>query len=378
MASAKAFAGDEIMFKKIKKSVALLMAGALMLGSLAGCGSSGTGSNTNYSAEEASTLLVMNIGDYEIYMDEMMIYVLQMIYVDGYTSDALAEDQEDAKEEALSLIRENKIIYDVACHNDVELDDNSISVVETSVESFMERFADIVDDYGITEDVVRQVMTEQATVSKFENDIQNEMGQTINDDIAAGMENYSFHSAYYMVFPTVEVNDDNEPMTDDDGEYVYLSDEDKADVLANVIEAVTRLRSGEDYEAIAEEYGITDYCSERTGYVGYSEDDGIFGCYTDSTYNEALYGLSAGDCSDIIETSVGYTVTYMITADDEDLKANYIYSIASDYLDDEFETLTTTWLSTIEVDTEGDMNGSVWENFDLSTVAKSLEDAGII
>ncbi len=357
--------------KKILKKIAVgALASAMTAGLLTGCGNS-SGYNINYTVEEASTTKVLVIGDYDIYMDEILVYTLQALTIDGYSSDEFDNSlEEEEKERILSLLRENKIIYDVAIHNDAELDEDDIETVQQSVDNFFVKYdEDFVNAYGLTEDIVFEVFSEQALVSKFENDMKNQMGQDINDDLDEAYADYSFHSIYYLVFPTVEVDENDEPATDDDGNYISLSDEEKEEVYAQAEEALEKLRNGADYEEIAEEYGISEYSTSRSGYVGGYEDD---------DYNDALAELENGECTDIIETSVGYTISYMISADDEDLKSLYVYSLASDYLDSEFETLETTWLSSILVDTENDLEGTVWADFVLKDVALDLETAGIL
>lgn len=358
------------MKKIFKKIVTGALATAMTFGILTGCGDS-SGFNINYTVEEASTTKVLVIGDYDIYMNEIMVYTLQALCVDGYSSDDFDEDlEEEEKERILSLLRENKIIYDVAIHNDAELDEDDLETVQESVDNFFARFnEEFVNAYGLTEDIVYEVFCEQALVSKFENDMKNQMGQDINDDLDEAYADYNFHSLYYFVFPTVEVDENDEPATDDDGNYISLTDEEKEKVYAQAEEALEKLRDGADYEEIAEEYGVSDYSTKRSGYVGGYEDD---------DYNDAIDSLDNGECTDIIETSVGYTISYMISANDEDIKELYVYSLASDYLDSEFETLETSWLSSIPVDTENDLEGTVWEDVVLKDIVLDLESAGIL
>ena len=69
---------------------------------------------------------------------------------------------------------------------------------------------------------------------------------------------------------------------------------------------------------------------------------------------------------------------HMQTDHDEDLLKNYAYAVASDTVDSQFEKLETQWLSSIEVDPEKDMEGTVWADYDLSGLAQSLADGGLL
>ena len=62
----------------------------------------------------------------------------------------------------------------------------------------------------------------------------------------------------------------------------------------------------------------------------------------------------------------------------EELLKNYAYAVASDTVDSQFEKLETQWLSSIEVDPEKDMEGTVWVDYDLSGLAQSLADGGLL
>lgn len=354
--------------KLTKKMLAFAMACIMSLGMLTGC-KNGLSNDEGYTQEEASGTKVMVIGDYDIYLDEMMVYAIQSLVMNSATSEMVKVNSGSYKSQALSYIRETKILYDVAINNNVELNDDDLATTNQIINNFKNAFPqDFFDKYGISDEVIEKVFTEQTYVSKFENDIKNDMGKSANEEIAEKYESYNFNIFYYMLFPTVEITEDDNPATDTDGNYIQLSDDDKKAVMEKAEEAAERIRAGEDAEAVAEEYGITNYSSERTGYIGMYSDD----------INEALEGLKNGECSDVIEEKLGYAVLVMKSANDEDLKASYVYAITSDYIDSEFENLRNDWLATIPVDPENDMEGTVWTDFPLENMAKDLEKAGVI
>lgn len=352
-----------------KKLFAYGMISVMSVGLLVGCGKTDTSSDNVYTAEEASSTLAMVIGDYDVYLDELMVYAIQDITSYGVTPATLEADTATYKEQTLSLIRETKIIYDVALHNDVELGDSDIEAKDKLVDSFKSSVpAEILTKYGISDEIIDKVFTERTYVEKFENDIKNSMGQDIYDDIMEVYEDYNFQTMYQIVFPTVEVDENDEPKTDDDGNYVKLSDDDKELIRENAESALSEIRDGEDPETVADKYGVSAYSDETQGYVGAYSDD----------MNELLADVKAGECTDVIEGDMGYTIIYMKTVNDEELRDSYVYAVTQETLDPNYEQVYNSWLASIPVDVDGDMRGDAWESFDMIEMSQDLYDAGLV
>ncbi len=362
--------------KNLKKQVvASLLALSMAAVSLTGC-SNGLSSSKKESSnvgtmtqEEASTTKVMVIGDYDIYMDELLVYAIQAMVTNNGTLASIKANPDTYKEQTLSLIRTTKILYDVTQHNDVTLDDSDMETTNNTINNFLKSMPDgLLERYGISEDVVRKVFTEQTYVSKFENDIKNDMGKTIQDDVEEKVKDYNFMVFDYVLFPTVETTDDDTPATNTDGSYKYVDDAAKQKAKENAEALLKELEAGGDAETLAAKYGVSNYYFERTGYVG---------SFTDSV-NKAVENMKAGDCSGVLEENLGYAVIHMKSDHDQELLKNYAYAVASDTVDDQFDKLEEQWLSTIEVDTEKDMEGTVWADYDLTGLAQSLADGGLL
>lgn len=358
-----------------KQVVASVLALSMAAASLTGC-SNGLSSSKKESSnvgtmtqEEASTTKVMVIGDYDIYMDELLVYAIQALVTEGGTEAAVKANPDTYKEKTLSLIRTTKILYDVTQHNDVTLNDSDMETTNNTIDNFLGSMPDgLLEKYGISEDVVRKVFTEQTYVSKFENDIKNDMGKKVQSDIEEKVKDYNFTIFDYILFPTVETTEDDVPATNTDGSYKYVSDDAKEKAKENAEALLEELKAGGDAASLAQKYGVSNYYFERTGYVG---------SFTDSV-NKAVENLKAGECSGVLEEELGYAVIHMQTDHDEDLLKNYAYAVASDTVDSQFEKLETQWLSSIEVDPEKDMEGTVWVDYDLSGLAQSLADGGLL
>ncbi len=358
-----------------KQVVASVLALSMAAASLTGC-SNGLSSSKKESSnvgtmtqEEASTTKVMVIGDYDIYMDELLVYAIQAMVTNNGTLASVKANPDTYKEQTLSLIRTTKILYDVTQHNDVTLDDSDMETTNNTINNFLKSMPDgLLEKYGISEDVVRKVFTEQTYVSKFENDIKNDMGKTIQDDVEEKVKDYNFMVFDYILFPTVETTEDDTPATNTDGSYKYVDDAAKQKAKENAEALLKELEAGGDAETLATKYGVSNYYFERTGYVG---------SFTDSI-NKAVENMKAGECSGVLEEELGYAVIHMKSDHDEELLKNYAYAVASDTVDSQFEKLETQWLSSIEVDPEKDMEGTVWADYDLSGLAQSLADGGLL
>lgn len=358
-----------------KQAVASVLALSMAAASLTGC-SNGLSSSKKESSnvgtmtqEEASTTKVMVIGDYDIYMDELLVYAIQAMVTNNGTLASVKANPDTYKEQTLSLIRTTKILYDVTQHNDVTLDDSDMETTNNTIDNFLGSMPDgLLEKYGISEDVVRKVFTEQTYVSKFENDIKNDMGKKVQSDIEEKVKDYNFTIFDYILFPTVETTEDDVPATNTDGNYKYVSDDAKEKAKENAEALLEELKAGGDAASLAQKYGVSNYYFERTGYVG---------SFTDSV-NKAVENLKAGECSGVLEEELGYAVIHMQTDHDEELLKNYAYAVASDTVDSQFEKLETQWLSSIEVDPEKDMEGTVWADYDLSGLAQSLADGGLL
>ena len=133
------------------------------------------------------------IGDYDIYMDELLVYAIQAMVTNNGTLASVKANPDTYKEQTLSLIRTTKILYDVTQHNDVTLDDSDMETTNNTIDNFLGSMPDgLLEKYGISEDVVRKVFTEQTYVSKFENDIKNDMGKKVQSDIEEKVKDYNF------------------------------------------------------------------------------------------------------------------------------------------------------------------------------------------
>ena len=356
--------------RRLINRIAALSMSAIMMLSMSGCGDSSKVSYEAVYSDEAAKETALMIGDYEISLSEIIFYAIQdLTLYSGYSSKLQTEENQlSHKDKTLGLLRETKILYNTALYNKVELNDNDLEARDKLISSFKNSVPQkVLDKYGITDELIEQVFTERTYVEKFQNDIKNDMGQTMTEDVTEAMKDYNFITMYYMTFPIVEVENDS-PKKDEDGNYVYLSDAEKKKVKENAEAAVKEIKAGNDAEEVAEKYGVAAYCTEQKGYVG------SFG----EEIDKMLENAEAGYCVEPFEDTLGYVIIYVKNAHDDEMRDAYIYSLVSESVEDQMEALQKKWLATIEVDEEKDVVGTAWADFDIVELALTLEDAGVL
>ncbi len=356
--------------KKYKRILSLGLCLIMML-VFSGCKKNNTGNDDKaldkeggYSQDEASNTKVMKVGEYDITLDEAMIYTLQYVYMQGMTADAMTDEKvTELKNSILDNIRQVKMIYDVACHNDYSLSEADMTTVTQAVANCKNMFTqELMDKYGISDEALERVFTEQYTVEQFTAYIKNDMKSRILEDLEKAYEDYQFISLTFIRFPTVEIEDEM-PKKDEDGNYIYLSEEEKLKMQEKAQSALKDLQSGMEYNQVMENYGVKAYSYDNTGYIGGYSDE----------LNARLENMQVGDFTDIMDDDLGYCIVVMTAMDDGTTKATYVNMQAEEVLKDEFDTLQGKWLSTISIDTENDLYDTVWIDFDIKLLTKDME-----
>ena len=360
---------------KLKKVVSEVLIGLLLVTILTGCGDPlADGYNEKakvgdkvYSTEYAHDTIALKVGDYNITLAECMVELMQNFYMYGITPENLDTTGKAAQSYALSNIRQNTILSDVAKHNDTVATPGDIDLVNEYTDNFVSAFSDIMDIYGVTRDDVYEVFMKQVLVNIFENNIKNDMGKTINDDYNEQFKDTRFIELYQLTFPFVEVDGNNKPVENENGSYNTYTDAEKLEVRKTAEKALKELASGSDAKEIAKKYEVEPFSSTTNGYIGAYSDE----------FNELFEKMDNNDVSQIIEGDKGYIIYVMLNNDNNDLKDYYTYTLASMKLDDEFKNIEDKWLATIPV-SDDDYVGTVWNDIDLGLLTRNLIDAGIV
>lgn len=357
--------------KKNRRMISLVLCLALLMLTITGCEK---GKNTDssdaldkeggYTREEASQTKVMKVGDYDVTLDEALVYTLQYVYMQSVTSDSMTDQQiSDLKNAVLNNIRQVKLIYDVASHNDYTLSEADMTTVSQAVANCKNMFTqELMEKYGISDETLERVFTEQYTVEQFSSYIKSDMKEKILADLDEAYKDYQFVSLTFIRFPTVEIEEEA-PKKDEDGNYIYVSDDEKQKMKEQAEAALKDLENGMDYNQVMDNYGVKAYSYDNTGYLGGYSDE----------LNKQLENMQVGDYTEIMDDDLGYCIVIMTNMDDGTTKTAYVDMQAEEVLKQEFETLQNKWLSTVEIDTENDLYDTVWVDFDIKLLTKDME-----
>jgi hypothetical protein len=355
----------EVVMKKIKllkKIMCVACSTTLALSMLSGCGTK------NENAENADQV-AMSVGGHDITQGELMVYsLLELLSGEEAYSD-VQSDEATYKDKVITSAREDAILYDVAEREGIEFTDSDVETRDGLIESFKKYVPDdIFEEYGITDDTINQVFERYTYVEKLDNDKKNELGQSLTEEYTEAFKNANFQSLYYIVFPTIEADENDEPVEDADGNYIELSDEEKADVKEQAEKAAKAINDGEDIATVVSEYGVEAYSSETVGYVGAYSDD----------LNEVLGSLTAGQCTEVYESSTGYYFIAVETDHDADLLNSYAYSLAENKVDDKYDEQRQAWIDEVATPSDAEFVTSFWDDFSLLDMATYLNKKGIL
>jgi hypothetical protein len=223
-------------------------------------------------------------------------------------------------------------------------------------------------EYGISDAMVERVITETSYVDKLENDTRNSMGKEKTEEYNEKYKDYNFQTVYYMVFPTIEADDDGNPKQDDDGNYIPLDDDAKEAARQQAEAAMADVKSGKDAEEVAKEYGVDSYSDDKAGIAGgYSEE-----------INDAIGALSEGECTGVYESSTGYYFVTLLSDNDQAMFDSYVYAIVSDEVDASYETQKKEWMDKVPTDDATDLVDGIWDNLSIVDIASDLSQMGLM
>jgi len=354
------------------KNLAVIMCLAMLL---TGCGNK-LDTKGGYSTEQAAGTKIMNVGEETVCLDEVLVYILFEIYQKGYTNDNIDANMNNCREAVLDTIRSNHIIYGTATSEGYSLSDSDNAKIEEYTKNFVSTFEKVLDKYGIREDVVKKVYQTQTIIEKFENDKYQELSANADNLVQDKYKDTKFFILYMYQVPTIQIDENSQPLLDSDGNYTYISDDEKKlqktkceEVREAVIEEVKAGKTDADsLEKIAENYGIKSFSGQSMGYVG---------MYIDK-YNESFDKMNVGDVTEVDELDKGYVFYCMLETNSETARSNYISALKDKEITDRYSEMKDSWMAGVSIDNEKDMIGTGFADIDVKQMVKDMADAGIV
>lgn len=306
-----------------KKAVILMTAAAMAAASLTGCGS------------VSPDKVVATVDDTDIPMGVVNFYIRyqQGVYETNYaqmmggidtmwsTEDSDGVDYEESmKNTSLELLEQMTILEDHMEDYDVSLSDEEKANITETAKSFAE---------ANEEEALEVVSGDQASVERLLT-LMTIQKKVYDEVIATADTNVSDEEAKqgkmeYVLFSFQK--------TDDDGNMVTLSDEEKEELKKTAEEFAKGAKKADDFYDYAKEEEL------NPGEVAFDEES------TAPTEDvvKALLEAGVGGTTDVIEASNGYYVARYVTDFDEEATENEKETIISQRQQDKFSEVYNEW-----------------------------------
>lgn len=316
---------------------------------LSGCQSKKVVLTTGFTKDE-----VFKIADISCTLPEMLVYLTDVqnqyegVYGEGVWEAELngVTLEDNIKDTVLARLSQVKALYLMSISKGVTLDDNEISNVSRCATEYFNKLTDEQVEYlGITQEKLVGIYTEYALSEKVVQFLIEDINPEISDDEARSVE------VLCMYFPT--------GVTDGAGNFVSYEQSDKSRIFDLAYAAKQRLDAGESFDIVAAEYVSTDSINKTFS-------RGVMAPEIEA----AVFDLSKGEISQIIQTEAGYYIFKCISPlDREKTDANKLKLVderRQQTIEDEYETFVDGLLK--------NLNHELWDEL---TLDKSMKiDAG--
>lgn len=311
--------------------VSLLMA-FLLVFSCTGCG------NGTISVEDGKKTVVMTLNGYDVTLSEYNLFAIQYLMMQAMEPDDITEDRiTSMKSDIASEIKLEIVEYLLAQKTDgVELSEEATAEIETNTNNYIDKLGeDFLAQYGIDREAVTQLFTEQAYIKALTDKAKQDLADDAYEENAKKFEGIDFHTVYYALFPSVEYDENGNPVVDEAGQNVALSEDVMKEQKKKAEELQKRAADGEKLEDLIEEYGIAASSGEERNYQGAYADE----------LNAVVDKMEKGDISEVIETDAGYMIVRMDNPKDDDYKEYALHYAAMQTANSMITTLQQNWLS---------------------------------
>lgn len=332
--------GGSIMKQKAKKGIAMILCLAMVLVTMTGCGDSKNESSKTDKSESGEKQLVFSYDGNDVYLDEAWMYCQSVAsYYQNYYSSIFTSDDvwnmdypldnentvtfsEAVKRQAMDQLRLTKVIVSHADEYKVELTKEEESTLKDNAKTYLAQISDdIKKEMGITEDTLYTVYKESTITNKIMDAMGEKEGIEISDEDAR------VSTAYSICFKKTK--------TDESGNAVDMTEEEKAAQQALAQQALEKAQGGEEMATIASDLGVVDSSGEKQ----FTKDSNL----GDDLY-QALLALNDGDVySQVVDQEDGYYVLKMISLTDEEATATNKQTLESNAKQELLDKQCDTW-----------------------------------
>ena len=361
------------MKNKITRIAAILLSLAMMVGIMSGCSLSGgkgektsngnkvlfSYDGTDVTLKKAWIYAKMTAAQYESYYSSYFgenFWTMDM----GTDDEGNAITFEDyVKEQVITQIKQIIVLNNKAEEVKCSLSDDDKKQCEEYAKAFAEDKSGkaILAECGATEEDMQEIYEENALASKVQEYMIKETNTEVSDDEARKT------TISRVVFATTK--------TDDDGNTVDMTDDEKAQVLATAQKAQEELKGGKSIADIAKEQEYTK--TDETFAAGESEEGEAF--------EKLLAGMKDGDITqEVQECENGYVIAQLTAYTDADATAENKESIIAERQQEKFTEVYDEWTKDLEAEWsyKEDVDQDLWAELVLhaedSTATEAAEE----
>lgn len=305
--------------------------------------------------KKPSKILVFTIGTEKVYQDEVNLCIIQNTIDLGVTAEhlnsATADDGTVAadyyKQQILDMIMDYKLEYIIAKEQGIALTEEEEKEVLLDVVEYMSRVdARVLNQWGITQELIEEVYTQRYLAYKLE--------ESVTKDVST--DDLTYCTIYLMLFPKVEMTEDGNYATQEDGETpIMLSEEDILQRKEDAEHALEELKEGADVAEVAKKYKVEKYSGEE------SNTPESFG----EPFSEYATTLKEGEYSPLIEVESCYAIMKMMTVNNEKLADEIRKYYQSDLEGEALEEKRAEWRQQLGIEKEPVFEGQTWEKISL-------------
>lgn len=337
-----------------KKAAVLTAAGVLAAMSITGCSSSiDTDEVVATVGDEDITMGVANFyarmmqGQYETYYAQLMGTTGEDMWAQEVSDGVTME--ESMKDSVMTTLQNMYLISQHASEYEISLTEDEQTAIEEAAQQFD---ADNTDEAKEAVSGYRQDIEKYLELATIQNKMIPKMQEGVNEEVSD--EEAAQKAMQYLFFSYTT--------TDEEGNSVDLSDEEKATQKTNAQSLVDRVRGGEDIETVASELGVTvntlTFDSETT-----SPNTDLIAA-ADALENE-------GDVTDLIGTDSGIYVGRLTSLLDREATDQEKENIISERQNEQYNSLLEEWRDATEIS----VNDNVWDKVNFTDQGVTITTA---
>lgn len=302
-----------------KKLLAAGLCLGLAVGTVTGCGA-----NSN-AGKAVATLDGENI-DYALvnFTVRFNQAEMQSAYGGLFGDNMWSSYGESVKTDIMNNVKQMMILEKHMEEYDVTVTDEEKAEITETAKAFMEsNDKSVLKAMTASQETVERMLTLTLIQNKMQAAIVKDVDTEVSDEEAAQKK------VQYVLFSTAST-------TDDDGNTVEKTDEEKAALKEKAQQVLDAVKAGTDMDEAVKTVDENMSASTTT----YGTDNGSI----DETVKAAVDSLSDGACADsVIETESGYYVAKMVSTFDEDATESQKETIVAQRKSDKFDEIYNPW-----------------------------------